>query len=579
MLSPTEVAPASLRAAVGGLHQPRAAAGDHREPGLADRPADLAGPAYSGSSRGCGPSRTRRPRARRSRERLEALAQLALDQRRAAPASVRVEATCGDSAQMISSFGRARVGSGCGSFIAASASRPRPRLPWQVLMEASERPQLPFDEPTPATATVRVVDDRLVIERLTVADAGAARVVREQHRGPAAAAETVTAAIEIGARVIDSEGTAANVDYVRRELEAGLGELDRKLGGTLDEGAEALAERIAATFGAERNDSVQAQIKEIVTGGAPASRAAVCTLTAEDASNPLVAMQVRIDAEAPRGRGAPPRRGREAARVARDPVAGDAGPGPRAQGAPRPPARQGRARARARRGRGAPAPARASASRSASTRRSRRSPASRGDVATHTGGEQAEGGGKKGDTLVEIGACEGSAQGRIVFEAKDKQLSKNEAWAELNAAMEARAASFGGARRRRRGERPVRARAADRVRGQQADRRGRSRRARPGSGSAIAYRLAAARVAMARDRDLQVDAIAVRDTAAEAITLLKQAQAIRSAMTGIKTSSDKARAGPRRDGRRARGEAAADRRAGRRGSAEARGRARPSQLP
>ena len=53
----------------------------------------------------------------------------------------------------------------------------------------------------------------------------------------------------------------------------------------------------------------------------------------------------------------------------------------------------------------------------------------------------------------------------------------------------------------------------------------------------------AARVAMARDRDLEVDAIAVRDTAAEAISLLKQAQAIRSAMTGIKTSSDKARAG------------------------------------
>ena len=64
-----------------------------------------------------------------------------------------------------------------------------------------------------------------------------------------------------------------------------------------------------------------------------------------------------------------------------------------------------------------------------------------------------------------------------------------------------------------------------------------------GLGLAIAYRLAAARVAMARDRDLEVDAIAVRDTAAEAISLLKQAQAIRSAMTGIKTSSDKARAG------------------------------------
>ena len=51
---------------------------------------------------------------------------------------------------------------------------------------------------------------------------------------------------------------------------------------------------------------------------------------------------------------------------------------------------------------------------------------SRGDVANHTGGEQAEGGGKKGDVLVELGACAGASQGRIVFEAKDKQLSKHE---------------------------------------------------------------------------------------------------------------------------------------------------------
>ena len=36
--------------------------------------------------------------------------------------------------------------------------------------------------------------------------------------------------------------------------------------------------------------------------------------------------------------------------------------------------------------------------------------------------------------------------------------------------------------------------------------------------------------------------LAVRDTAQEAVTTLKQAQAIRSNLTGIKTSSDKARA-------------------------------------
>jgi hypothetical protein len=166
----------------------------------------------------------------------------------------------------------------------------------------------------------------------------------------------------------------------------------------------------------------------------------------------------------------------------------------------------------------------------------------RGDVAVHTGGEQAEGGGKKGDTLVEVGACEGSSQGRIVFEAKDKRLSKNGAWSELNAAMEARAAAFGvlvvaGEENVPAGREPLTEYEGNKLivavdRDDPA-----------GLGLGIAYRLAAARLAMARDRDLHVDAIAVRDTAAEAISLLRQAQAIRSAMTGIKTSSDKARSG------------------------------------
>jgi molecular chaperone DnaK (HSP70) len=56
-----------------------------------------------------------------------------------------------------------------------------------------------------------------------------------------------------------------------------------------------------------------------------------------------------------------------------------------------------------------------------------------------------------------------------------------------------------------------------------------------------AYRLAAARLRLAREGDLQVDAVAVRDAAAEALSMLRQAQAIRSTLTGIKTSSDKAR--------------------------------------
>jgi hypothetical protein len=125
-------------------------------------------------------------------------------------------------------------------------------------MEASEQ-QLFTDE-----AAVRALEDRLVIERLEIADERAARVVRERAEAGDPPAETVLKIIEIGARVLQSEATAANVDYVRRELEQGVGELSKELGATLEAGNEELAEKIAGAFGPDRNDSVQQQIKELV---------------------------------------------------------------------------------------------------------------------------------------------------------------------------------------------------------------------------------------------------------------------------------------------------------------------------
>jgi hypothetical protein len=307
-------------------------------------------------------------------------------------------------------------------------------------------------------------------------------------------------------------------------------------------GSEALAERLAAIFGAERNDSVQAQIKEIVTAETRQHREQLLqTLTAEDGSNPLVAMQVRINAKLYEAE----ERHRAEAEKLRESHTTQA----RAMQGQVHELKEHIARLLDKEEHELElADAEAAGTRKGLSFEERvheaveAIAASRGDVATHTGGEQAEGGGKKGDVVVEIGACEGSSQGRIVFEVKDKRLSNNGAWAELNAAMEARAASFG----------------VLVVAGEENVPSGREQlteyagnklivavdREEPASLSlAIAYRLAAARLAMARDRDLQVDAIAVRDTATEAITLLRQAQAIRSAMTGIKTSSDKARAG------------------------------------
>src|SRR5215208_26568 len=408
-------------------------------------------------------------------------------------------------------------------------------------MEASEKPQLPLDQ-EPERGVVRVLDDRLVIERMTVEDARAARVVREQAGDGRAPRDTVSKAIEIGTRVLDSEGTAANVDYVKRELQDGLGELNKELGATLVTGNAELAERIATAFGAERSDSVQAQIKDIVNSSSERQRLElVKLLSAEDQSNPLVAVQTRLGKALLESE----ERHRQEMQRLRESQESQS----RAQQREVSDLREHIARLLDQ----TEASERLAEAEDAGTRKGftfgdkvhlalERIARARGDCASHTGGELAEGGGKKGDTLIELGAAEGPAAGRILFEAKDKRLSMNQAWGELNEAMSVRAASFAVLVVAGEDRMPARTHALHEYEGNKMivplD-----REEPDGLALEVAYRLAAARVAMGRDRELRVDAAAVRDTAAEAVSMLKQAQSIRSTLTGIKTSSDKARSG------------------------------------
>jgi hypothetical protein len=405
-------------------------------------------------------------------------------------------------------------------------------------MEASEKPQLQLgDEPD---GTVRALGDRIVIEGLSVEDARAARLVRERAQAGTSGSKTIRDAIEIGARVLDSEETAVNVDYVRRELEAGLGELDSKLGETLQGSAEAIAEQIEEAF--DGDDSVQEQLREIVAKNTREQLEAVARLlTAEDSTNPLVNVQkhfgkAMLEAE---------ERNRAEVERLRDSHSKEA----RAMHSQVAELRKELARLLER----DDADERVAEAEEAGTRKGfsfeervfdavERLASVRNDCATHTGSEGAEGGGKKGDVLVELGAAQGPAAGRIVFECKDKQLSKRVAWDELNAAMASRAASFG----------VLVVAGEDRVpsgREQLHEYEGNKiivavDRDEPDTlALELAYRLAAARVTMARDRDLTVDAAEVRSVTEEAISCLQQAQAIKSALTGIKTSSDRARSG------------------------------------
>jgi hypothetical protein len=425
-------------------------------------------------------------------------------------------------------------------------------------MEASEKPQLPLDggdQDAPA-GVVRLLEDRLVIEELTVNDERAARFVRERAESGQPPPRTVADAIEIGARVLEREGSAAEADYVRREFERVSAEARQQLveqargvidsiegqfekafgeeGGALGrvlEGFEGeLSEQIAEQFDVDRAGAVPNQVKEIVSKVVEERmQGLVRHLSSEDGSNPLADFKSGVNrtvVEAVRHLKAEEKATREKLEQLQQEVVRLT--------------EQAEARRRL-------AEAEDVGTRKGLSFEERvhaaldRIAAARGDAASHTGGEQAEGGGKKGDTLIELGACDGPSGGRILFEAKDKKLSKNEAWNELNQGMHARAAAFAVLVVAGEDRIPANRQALHEYEGNKVivavDRE------RPdGLALEVAYRLAAARVLLARESELEVDPVAVRDTAAEAITLLKQAQAIRSTLTGIKTSSDKARA-------------------------------------
>jgi hypothetical protein len=404
-------------------------------------------------------------------------------------------------------------------------------------MEASERHQLPLGD-EPVGGTVRALDDRLVIESLTVADERAARVVRERAEDGCAASETVVKAIEIGTRVLDNEATAANVDYVRRELEAGLDELNAKLGGTVEEGAEVVATEIAKAFGGD--DSVQTQIREIVaTGSRQHLHELMKLLTAEDGSNPLVAVQARLgkamlEAE---------ERHRKEVELLREGHAKEA--------------RSMQGQVAELRKELALILEREEGDRRLAEEADRGTAKGRtfeelvhnaieeiasahDDAAHHTGDSSSEAGGKKGDTVVEIGAALGAPIATVVFEAKNKKLSKNDVWSELNGCMSERDADYAVLVVAGEDKVPSGLEELTEYQGNKmiivVD-----RDAPDTLALRLVYRYVRARLAAAREHALEVDAAGVRDASEEATAALKRVNRIKKSLTGITNGADAAR--------------------------------------
>jgi hypothetical protein len=396
-------------------------------------------------------------------------------------------------------------------------------------MEASERPQLPLDGGPAGDGSVRAIDGRLVIERLEVDDARAAKLVRERAEAGHPPAQTVRDAVEIGARVLEREGTATEVDYVRAEFERQAGELRERLGKALADGDEMLAERITLSFDGTRDGSVQKEIDELVRGALVEQREALLKLfSAQEGSNPLFDFKdamVKVYRELGNRQQAEGEENRKViAELRREML--ELKERTDADSRVAEEAERGTAK-----GRSFEELAHIALEEIA---------AGHGDAARHVGDESSESGGKKGDTVVEIGGAVGTPAATVVFEAKNKKLTKNDAWTELNACMGERDAAY----------------AVLVVAGEDKVPSGLEELTEYQGNKIIAvldredpdplalrlvYRYVRARVLAATECALEVDAAGVRDATEEAAARLKRANRVRKSLTNVTSSADAAR--------------------------------------
>ncbi len=288
---------------------------------------------------------------------------------------------------------------------------------------------------------VYVHKGRLTIDQLVVDDETTVRLASERDDP----VRFVTEAIEIGARVLDRELTGANAEFVRAEFEKTARELDA----SFVERARRVAERLDAKvdevfgpenghvtkvlarhFGDESSVAVQHRMRTVLDEVALGMREDLRKqFSSDNASNPLAGFQ-------------------NAHLAATKQIAGVQADTLRAMSEKL--ERMTLEISQLRSEKQKLAEIAAVAEKGTAKGRSYEEAvvvaidaiaSAQGDDCDAVGDVRGEGG-RKGDVVVAIDACAGPARGRIVFEAKNSQLSRNRALAELDEALETRGADF-----------------------------------------------------------------------------------------------------------------------------------------
>jgi hypothetical protein len=388
-------------------------------------------------------------------------------------------------------------------------------------------------------ARVHVVNGRLAIDWLTIDDETTVRLAQE--RGDPE--RFVVEAIEIGARVLDREQTGANAEFVRAEFEKTARELDgefveraRKIAERLDAKVDEVfgpehghvTKALARHFGDESSVAVQNRVKALLAEVSVQMREDLRKQFSADAdSNPLAVFQRTHLAAAHQ-------------------IAGQQSEQMRAMNEKLERLNLEIAQLRAEKEKlvelaavEEKGTAKGRTYEEAVADALETIAAARGDDCDAVGDLRGEGG-RKGDIVVAIDACSGPPRGKIVFEAKNSQLSKNKALTELDGALETRAADYAVLVVPSEGRLPARTHPLREYNGDKLfvtfD---------PEDGSTlaleVAYGLARARVLMARADDGGVDASALQVEVERAQGAMEDVRRIKSQLTNATSGIETAR--------------------------------------
>jgi hypothetical protein len=396
---------------------------------------------------------------------------------------------------------------------------------------------------TPLRPTrVSALMGRVIIDGLIVDDPCAADLVRARQESGEDPARVIADAIEIGARVLDREQAGTAVEVLRQDLENASKEVEQRLGQTSEAVVTELRTRLeeafgpdsghvtrvlARHFGSESSTAVQHQVRAAVAELLNESREKLFKqFSSADESNPLATFQRAAVA---------------AIRQSSD---------------------QQHAHLREMNGRigelqlelqklqaEKEKALEVAAEHDRSTAKGRPYEEAVFDVVDAIARAQGDDcdavgdlrgvGGRKGDVVVDLDGAAGRPRGRIVFEAKNSKKSRKEALAELDDAMNQRAADYAVWVVPSEDKLPARAHAMREVGGDKLfviyDPEEGSRLALE-----VAYSLARARVVMAKGGAEGLDATALRAEVERATVAMEDVRRIKSQLTGAAGQIDEA---------------------------------------